>query len=42
VEPAQVAQFGRAHFGPLAGFAQQYPFAYERAAARGAVTLPAG
>lgn len=29
--PAQVAQFGRAHFGPLAGLAQQYLFAYERA-----------
>ena len=28
--PAQVAQFGRAHFGPLAGFAQQFLFAYER------------
>ena len=28
--PAQVAQFGRAHFGPLAGLAQQYLFAYER------------
>ena len=31
--PAQVAQFGRAHFGPLAGFAQQYLFAWERRAA---------
>jgi N-glycosylase/DNA lyase len=31
--PAQVAQFGRAHFGPLAGLAQQFLFAYERAAA---------
>ncbi|HEY0966549.1 MAG TPA: DNA glycosylase [Opitutaceae bacterium] len=30
-KPAQVAQFGRAHFGPLAGLAQQYLFAYERA-----------
>lgn len=30
-KPAQVAQFGRAHFGPLAGFAQQFLFAYERA-----------
>lgn len=29
--PAQVAQFGRAHFGPLAGFAQQFLFAWERA-----------
>ena len=33
-KPAQVAHFGRAHFGPLAGFAQQFLFAYERAAAR--------
>ncbi|QYM79395.1 DNA-binding protein [Horticoccus luteus] len=31
---AQVAHFGRTHFGPLAGLAQQYLFAYERAAAR--------
>lgn len=29
-KPAQVAHFGRAHFGPLAGLAQQYLFAYER------------
>jgi N-glycosylase/DNA lyase len=29
-KPAQVAQFGRAHFGPLAGYAQQYIFAWER------------
>jgi N-glycosylase/DNA lyase len=29
-KPAQVAQFGRAHFGPLAGLAQQYLFANER------------
>lgn len=28
--PAPLAQFGRAHFGPLAGFAQQYLFAWER------------
>ena len=28
--PAQLAQFGRAHFGPLAGLAQQYLFAWER------------
>ncbi len=28
--PAQVAQFGRVHFGPLAGFAQQFLFAWER------------
>jgi N-glycosylase/DNA lyase len=33
-KPAQVAQFGRAHFGPLAGLAQQYLFAYERRATR--------
>lgn len=32
-KPGQVAQFGRAHFGPLAGLAQQYLFAYERRAA---------
>jgi len=28
--PAQLTQFGRVHFGPLAGFAQQYLFAFER------------
>ncbi len=28
--PAQIAQFGRVHFGPLAGLAQQYLFAWER------------
>jgi N-glycosylase/DNA lyase len=33
-KPAQVAQFGRVHFGPLAGLAQQFLFAYERQAAR--------
>jgi N-glycosylase/DNA lyase len=33
-KPAQVAQFGRAHFGPLAGLAQQYLFAFERSGAR--------
>jgi N-glycosylase/DNA lyase len=33
-KPAQVTQFGRAHFGPLAGYAQQFLFAYERFAAR--------
>ena len=33
-KPAQVAQFGRAHFGPLAGLAQQYLFAWERAEAK--------
>jgi len=29
-KPAQVAHFGRTHFGPAAGLAQQYLFAYER------------
>jgi N-glycosylase/DNA lyase len=29
-KPAQIAHFGRVHFGPLAGLAQQYLFAYER------------
>lgn len=29
-KPAHVARFGRAHFGPLAGLAQQYLFAWER------------
>ena len=29
-KPAQVAHFGRTHFGPLAGLAQQYLFAFER------------
>ena len=33
-KPAQIAQFGRAHFGPLAGLAQQYLFAWERRAAQ--------
>ena len=33
-KPAQVAHFGRTHFGPLAGFAQQFLFAWERRAAR--------
>lgn len=28
--PAQVAHFGRVHFGPLAGLAQQFLFAFER------------
>ncbi len=40
-KPAPVAQFGRAHFGPLAGFAQQFLFAYERAHARNVLTSPA-
>ncbi len=29
-KPAQLAQFGRIHFGPYAGLAQQYLFAWER------------
>lgn len=29
--PERVAHFGRTHFGPLAGLAQQYLFAWERA-----------
>jgi N-glycosylase/DNA lyase len=29
-KPAQVAHFGRTHFGPFAGLAQQYLFAWER------------
>ena len=29
-KPAQVAQFGRAHFGPLADLAQQFLFSWER------------
>lgn len=33
-KPAQVAQFGRAHFGDLAGFAQQFLFSWERAQGR--------
>jgi N-glycosylase/DNA lyase len=32
----QLAQFGRVHFGPLAGLAQQFLFAWERAAFRSA------
>ena len=28
--PAQIAHFGRTHFGPLAGLAQQFLFSYER------------
>ena len=35
--PAQLAHFGRVHFGPQAGLAQQYLFAFERAAALGKV-----
>jgi N-glycosylase/DNA lyase len=33
-KPAQIAHFGRVHFGPLAGLAQQYLFAFERREAR--------
>jgi len=33
-KPAQVAQFGRAHFGPHAGLAQQFLFSWERRATR--------
>jgi N-glycosylase/DNA lyase len=33
-KPAQIAHFGRTHFGPLAGLAQQYLFAYERQMSR--------
>ena len=29
-KPAQIAHFGRTHFGPLAGLAQQHLFAWER------------
>ena len=29
-KPAQVAHFGRTHFGALAGLAQQYLFSWER------------
>jgi N-glycosylase/DNA lyase len=29
-KPAQIAHFGRVHFGPLAGLAQQHLFAWER------------
>jgi len=32
--PAQIAHFGRVHFGAGAGLAQQYLFASERAAGR--------
>jgi N-glycosylase/DNA lyase len=33
-KPASLAQFGRVHYGPLAGLAQQYLFAWERREAR--------
>ncbi len=32
--PVPLSQFGRVHFGPLAGFAQQFLFAWERAQKR--------
>ena len=37
--PAQVAHFGRVHFGAHAGLAQQYLFAYERAHGRTATEI---
>jgi N-glycosylase/DNA lyase len=40
--PAQVAHFGRVHFGPLAGLAQQYLFAWERRESRAALTTASG
>ena len=33
-KPAQISHFGRVHFGAQAGLAQQYLFAFERAAGR--------
>ena len=33
-KPAQIAHFGRTHFGPASGLAQQYLFAWEREQAR--------
>lgn len=33
-KPAQIAHFGRTHFGPLAGLAQQFLFSHERRAGR--------
>lgn len=41
-KPAQLSQFGQAHFGPLAGLAQQYLFAFERRSAGKQPTLQAG
>ncbi len=35
--PPQLTQFGRAHFGPLAGLAQQYLFAWERRAKKAGI-----
>jgi N-glycosylase/DNA lyase len=39
-KPAQIAHFGRVHFGPQAGLAQQYLFAWERAHGSGVPALP--
>ncbi len=39
-KPAQVAHFGRVHFGRHAGLAQQYLFAYERRHGRRGLKLP--
>jgi len=39
-KPAQVAQFGRLHFGPAAGLAQQLLFARERSAPGEPMTKP--
>lgn len=33
-KPSQIAHFGRTHFGPYAGLAQQFLFSYERRAGR--------
>ncbi|HVU26006.1 MAG TPA: DNA glycosylase [Opitutus sp.] len=38
-KPAQIAHFGRTHFGPLAGLAQQYLFAFERLSTRPAIVI---
>jgi N-glycosylase/DNA lyase len=40
-KPAPLAQFGRVHFGPLAGLAQQYLFAWERRVGRVTPNAPA-
>ncbi len=39
--PRQVAHFGRVHFGPSAGLAQQFLFSHERALARTQIAGPA-
>ena len=38
-KPAQLAQFGRAHFGAYAGLAQQFLFAWERQVGRASARL---